>query len=238
MGAFRTRNIRLFDGLAGTEKSYVVCTCGYVVWQMDWDRYSPVRDIMERNRRTWNRKQSLFKAGGMHTQAELRQIADLQRGRCIYCNRLFTDKLRLSKDHLLPVCSGGSDWALNIVLACRNCNSKRCNIPFRTYCTLLSPTQNKRIFMNLVRRLEALDFNAITPDAYACFEVALASHEPRHPRYRDMKGRANRNVKTKTLLPRGALPILRRYNRMLKCRIADFNHRKSYAFGMHPRNCH
>jgi 5-methylcytosine-specific restriction endonuclease McrA len=143
MATFQTSTLRQFDGPDDMKRSYVVCDCGYPVWQMEWELYGPASDVMERNRRAWNRRQSLVKAGGKHTRAEILHIKDSQKGRCIYCHRLFTGELVPSKDHLLPLVAGGSDWALNIVLACRSCNSKRCDIPFRTYCTLLSPAQNK-----------------------------------------------------------------------------------------------
>lgn len=41
---------------------------------------------------------------------------------CTYCGR--TD-VQLSKDHVVPVSTGGSDHIDNIVPACRSCNSSK-----------------------------------------------------------------------------------------------------------------
>jgi hypothetical protein len=211
MSSFQTRRVSQFDRTNSLERSYIVCGCSYPVWQMSYESYVSGYWVMENNRKAWERRRHLAQSGGKHTTAEIRQIIDCQKGRCIYCHRLFTKELTPSKDHLLPVILGGSDWALNIVLACRRCNSSRCHIPFRTYCILLSPRQNKRILINLGRRFMALDLSTIPDEALVCFEKGLASHQPKHPRYCEMKGRADRYVKTKKLLPRGTVAMLRRY---------------------------
>ena len=221
MTTFQTRTIRQFDGPDDMKRSYIVCDCGYPVWQMEWELYEPASTVMEQRRHKWNRKQNLIKAGGKHTLAEIKHIMDCQKGRCIYCHRLFTDELVASKDHLLPSIAGGSDWALNIVLACQKCNSERCDIPFRTYCTLLSPIQNRRILLNLIRRFMAIDYDKIDDDAFACLQAALAEHDPKHFRYHMMKGRNNRNVKTKQLLPRTSLAILKAYSKEQRQRLRE-----------------
>ncbi|MFP5226882.1 MAG: HNH endonuclease, partial [Acidobacteriota bacterium] len=88
------------------------------------------------------RRETLRKGGARHSVDEVAEIVQLQENRCFYCNLLFDGtRGQATKDHLLPVTSGGTDWALNIVIACRRCNARRGNIPFRTYCTLLSPRQ-------------------------------------------------------------------------------------------------
>jgi 5-methylcytosine-specific restriction endonuclease McrA len=130
------------------------------------------------------RVQSLKEAGGKHTRSELQEILVLQEYRCIYCNVLFTDSVRPTRDHLVPVWYGGSDWALNIVIACRRCNCRREKIPFRTYCRLLSPMQNRRIVRHLARRIEAMDFENLPREAFASFHEGLELQEPRNGRYR------------------------------------------------------
>src|SRR5205807_4981038 len=118
-------------------------------------------DGLVRAERSWQRKINLSEAGGKHVAKEIEEIRWLQQNRCIYCNALFTDTLRPTKDHLVPIIAGSTDWALNIVLACRSCNSRRCGIPFRTYCKLLSKAQNRRIIIHLGRRMRAWEIDKI-----------------------------------------------------------------------------
>jgi hypothetical protein len=141
----------------------------------------------------------------------MRIVLALQDGRCIYCNALFTDEKRPSEDHLLSVSKGGSDWALNIVLACWRCNSRRTYIPFRTFCKLLSPTQNKRILANLKRRLLAIDTKSTPREAFLCFEEGLAMHSPQtySELYTLDTRSARRNIEINKLLPRTATAILK-----------------------------
>src|SRR5713101_5482636 len=120
----------------------------------------------------------------MQRQQELQRILRLQEQRCIYCNVRFTRRTSATRDHI--VC-GGENWSLNIVMACRSCNSRRCDIPFRTYCKLLSPTQNRRIVLHLCRRLLALEVDALPEGRLAYFEMGLAAHEPKHWRYRHIR---------------------------------------------------
>jgi 5-methylcytosine-specific restriction endonuclease McrA len=157
------------------------------------------------------RKQRLKDAGGRHSSTERRRIVELQEGRCIYCNEVFTKKGPPTRDHLLSIANGGAHWAINIVMACGSCNSRRRDIPFRTYCRLLSATQNRRILSHLRRRLLALDIDKLSSEAFASFHDGLSLHDPRHPRYlmiqRDSltaRGNAARNQ----LLPRPANLIL------------------------------
>jgi 5-methylcytosine-specific restriction endonuclease McrA len=216
MTTFQAKTVHVFDGLVDQKRNYIVCDCGYAVWHMELKLYDRAVDVMEHSRGEWNRRQSLAKAGGKPSSSELEFILNCQKGRCLYCHRKFTGELIPTKDHLLPLASGGSDWILNVVMACRSCNSARCDIPFRTYCTLLSPAQNKRILVNIARRLMTMGEGSDETDALACLREALAKHDPKHYRYCDMKGRNDRNVKTKRLLPRTPLAILRAFAEMLR----------------------
>jgi 5-methylcytosine-specific restriction endonuclease McrA len=214
MATLQTKVSCRFDGLVDENRSYLVCNCGCPVWQMEMKLYDRAYYVMEHSRGEWNRRQSMAKAGRKPGLHEIAGILESQKGRCIYCHRLFTNELIPTKDHLLPLVAGGSDWLLNIVLACRSCNSARGDIPFRSYCTLLSPTQNRRILTNIARRLVAMSESTVGPEAFACFQEALAKHDPKHPRYCISKGRNDRNVKTKRLLPRTPLAILRAFGEM------------------------
>ena len=63
--------------------------------------------------------------------------------RCNTRNVLFTKRTpETTKDHI--VCDG-ENWSLNIVMACRSCNSRRCDIPFRTHQAPQSDSESKNI---------------------------------------------------------------------------------------------
>jgi hypothetical protein len=205
MDAVRTLIICEFDGTCRKENIFLTCGCGYPVWRMGMHQYFAARKAMNRSR--------LIAAEGKHSASEIREILALQQGRCIYCNAGFTDDLRPSKDHLLPLIRRGSNWAMNIVLACRSCNSRRGDIPFRTFCKLLGPAQNGRILMYLSRRLRALDFGGMSREGFDCLSKGLADHDPKHPRYlniQEMRVEARRNAKRNRLLPNNVRAILKK----------------------------
>ena len=71
-------------------------------------------------------------AGGTYTEADLSNLYALQEGCCCWCgkplvNRL-TDKTTtrhtiFTIDHVRPIHRQGTNWAWNLVLVCRQCNS-------------------------------------------------------------------------------------------------------------------
>jgi 5-methylcytosine-specific restriction endonuclease McrA len=46
---------------------------------------------------------------------------------CAYCGTVHTSSTKLSRDHILPRSRGGADTWMNVVTACRSCNSKKDN---------------------------------------------------------------------------------------------------------------
>lgn len=160
----------------------------------------------------WRREERLREAGGQHTPSERYEILALQNNRCIYCNRRFTNEIRYTADHLLPVADGGTNWALNIVMACSRCNLRRSDIPFRTYCRLLSPKQNQRILIHLAKRIKAMDIPNLPSDAVDSFDDGLAHHDAKHPRFVNMRNRviAGRNATRNRLLPRTRNLVLKK----------------------------
>ena len=217
MGEWQTRRLNQFDGSSSSWNVYLACACGYPVWKMDDDAYSIANKLICNNAIPWRRKQKLMANGGKHSTADIQEVMVLQRGRCVYCNKQFTDHLRQSKDHLLSLTHGGGDWALNLLLACRSCNSSRGTIPFRTFCRLLSPVQNKKILAHLKRRLSAVDMTSASKEALTCFVAGLAMHDPKHYIYRFIQAthpKARQNARTNRLLPRSAVSILRSTNKL------------------------
>lgn len=72
-------------------------------------------------RRAW-----IIANGGSHTKAEIKALIEAQNHQCAYCSRC----VKLTKDHIIPVSKGGSDYISNICMACRRCNlQKRARTP-------------------------------------------------------------------------------------------------------------
>jgi hypothetical protein len=171
---------------------------------------------MNRAEISWRRRQRIAAAGGTHSPSEILEILALQKNRCVYCDAKFTDERSPTKDHLLAIADGGSDWALNILMASRQCNSRRSDIPFRTYCKLLNQKQNQRIVKFLTKRLLSTDFLSLPSEALISFDTGLAHHDPKHWRFLDTQSAsaaARQNVARNQLLPRTRGLILGRHTR-------------------------
>jgi 5-methylcytosine-specific restriction endonuclease McrA len=65
-------------------------------------------------------------AQGDHMESEWRAIVELQKYRCADCGQ----KVKLTKDHIVPLSRGGSNFAFNLQGLCVRCNSrKNCKLP-------------------------------------------------------------------------------------------------------------
>jgi len=60
------------------------------------------------------------RAIGTHSETEWRALVTEFKSRCVICWNRFD---ALEKDHITPICFGGSDSIENIQPACRSCNS-------------------------------------------------------------------------------------------------------------------
>jgi hypothetical protein len=196
---------------------YVVCRCGHPVWRMPYSFFGRVGLAFAQAIRSSRRRDALRNAGGACDEGEIREILVSQENRCIYCNVQFSVEMRPTRDHLLPVVYGGTDWSTNIVLACRRCNSRRGTIPFRTYCKLLSPNQNRRILRHLARRILGLDLESIPDEKFGAFLDGLRRHNPRDSAYQWNLRRypkARLNAAANLLIPSRPLFILRLSDRL------------------------
>lgn len=199
----RIRELSIYEDVRSKRYNFAVCDCGHPVWQLDGP-FHAVHFALKKKEKEWRRRERLAGARGRHTAREIREILTLRDYRCIYCNGRFSDDRSPTKDHLLGLAAGGSNWAVNIVLSCGSCNSRRCDIPFRTYCRLLSAKQNGRILDFLKRRVRSLDMLQLPGEVLKAFEHALRRHEPDHWRYVDIQrgsASARRNVAQNELLP-------------------------------------
>jgi 5-methylcytosine-specific restriction endonuclease McrA len=61
-------------------------------------------------------------AKGSHTFAEWLAVIRRHRWKCFYCQRRIT-RSTVTKDHLIPLSKEGTDFAANLVPACKSCNS-------------------------------------------------------------------------------------------------------------------
>lgn len=189
------------------KRQYIACGCGYPVWRIPREVYDDASQSIRRSEysreRGESRKELLNISGGKHRASEIEEILTSQNHRCIYCNKPFGDELKPTRDHLTPVCMGGTDWALNIVMCCRRCNTRRSMIPFRTYCKLLSPAQNHRIARSLVLRIAEMG-PKLPAEPLDSFCEGLSRHNPRDRQYRAIlssSATARRNAAKNELLP-------------------------------------
>lgn len=61
------------------------------------------------------------KAKGSHTWAEWRTVCRKHKWRCAHCGK----RKKLTRDHVIPLCKGGTDYISNIQPLCASCNSKK-----------------------------------------------------------------------------------------------------------------
>jgi 5-methylcytosine-specific restriction endonuclease McrA len=183
MRRLRTLELPYFRHGYSSRKVFFVCDCDHPVWSMAREVFCSALSRMQRYQHRWRRIQLLKDADGRHTQEEMERIVIAQRERCIYCNVRFSERVRPSKDHIVPQTFGGTNYASNLVAACRSCNSRRGNTPFFTYCRLLSLSQYRRTVALLRRRLKAVDFAEISDDEIAALHVGLTYDDPKDGRY-------------------------------------------------------
>ena len=82
-----------------------------------WKKANPEQTRLDNNRR----RVALAGAAGSHTSAEWLAICKRQNGKCIHCGL----KLKLTRDHIVPLSRGGTDFAFNIQGLCGSCNTRK-----------------------------------------------------------------------------------------------------------------
>lgn len=76
------------------------------------------------------RRARLYGAARNFSQDDWLRILEKQNHKCKYCDKPFSDDLPPTVDHVLPLSKGGHHTAINIVAACKPCNSqKQARIP-------------------------------------------------------------------------------------------------------------
>ncbi|MDJ1154491.1 HNH endonuclease [Macrococcus caseolyticus] len=62
-------------------------------------------------------------AEGSHTKKEWDELKEKFENKCAFCK----GEKKLTKDHIIPLSKGGTDYIYNIQPLCRNCNSQKHN---------------------------------------------------------------------------------------------------------------
>lgn len=64
---------------------------------------------------------------GNFTEANIKEKFYDQFGKCAICKREFSEQLKYTIDHIIPLSKQGTNWPSNIQLLCGSCNSKKSN---------------------------------------------------------------------------------------------------------------
>jgi|SRR6266850_5562453 len=105
-----------------------------IKWKSDY--WKDAAKSVERQKRYANKHPELInhrvsqyrarkcKAHGRHTLEQWMSRVEFYGWRCAYCPKILTLNT-LTKDHVVPLIRGGSNWASNLVPACRSCNASK-----------------------------------------------------------------------------------------------------------------
>ncbi len=75
-------------------------------------------------------------------------ISRNRNAKCVYCeSKLNPDNA--TTDHIIPICNGGNNAQVNLMVCCFDCNNERGSIPFFTYLKIKNPKyrRTKRPFV-------------------------------------------------------------------------------------------
>ena len=90
---------------------------------MDWDNYQRKRNA----KNSLNRRERLriAREKGTHIEIEWLEMVAFFDNRCVCCgiHKAQLAGNSLTKDHIVPICRGGSDSIRNLQPVCKNCNS-------------------------------------------------------------------------------------------------------------------
>jgi 5-methylcytosine-specific restriction endonuclease McrA len=74
----------------------------------------------------WQARLREARERGTHTPEQWEEMKRRYKQRCLRCKRRTDGRtLRLTKDHIVPLCEGGDDSITNIQPLCPRCNGKK-----------------------------------------------------------------------------------------------------------------
>lgn len=91
------------------------------------EKYKELNRIQCRKKRA-NRRNTFWE----YSETEWQETLTYFDNKCAYCGK---DNVPLTQDHIIPVTRNGSTEIKNIVPACRNCNSQKCNRSLHVFLT-------------------------------------------------------------------------------------------------------
>ena len=103
--------------------AFVVCDCGHPIW--NHPEAMKLSYELDRAQIAATRNQRVRDADGYYTDDDVQRIFKTQDGRCAYCRDVFSEALKPTVDHIVPLAAGGMHWPSNLCLACQTCNSKK-----------------------------------------------------------------------------------------------------------------
>lgn len=89
----------------------------------DYNRRYQAAHMSQKLARYHRRRSALLGSCRHFTVADIERIYKEQRGRCAYCRVALNHKFH--RDHIVPLCLGGSNASSNIQLTCRGCNQRK-----------------------------------------------------------------------------------------------------------------
>jgi 5-methylcytosine-specific restriction endonuclease McrA len=118
------------DGLASNCK-----ICASANTRKDYQNNIEARRAAAKTRQFRNhalRRTRKLGAKGHHSRFQWKARVDYFGWRCRYCRTRLTIKT-LTKDHVIPLAKGGSEWASNLVPACWSCNQHKHVKSFKSF---------------------------------------------------------------------------------------------------------
>jgi len=103
------------------------------IFSINLEQFSDFEKIAEKAKRNVKAKKAKInrlklerEVEGFYTENDLKVLYIIQKGLCYYCRTpIGKIKNKYTIDHVIPLSDGGTNWPLNLALACKSCNSRK-----------------------------------------------------------------------------------------------------------------